>query len=97
MTRQYAKNGDVVERAVREEQLLIPLRSEAARLDHLFALNETAGFIWRALSEGLSETETAARLTRTYDLAPDTAVADVRRLADELVRLDLLRPRDAQE
>ena len=92
MSRYFAKNDRVVERQVRDEHLLVPLGSGSARLDCLYTLNETAGFIWRRAIEGLSDEQIALALAEDYDSDAATVRCDVRCVLDELVALGALNP-----
>lgn len=98
MTRVFAKTDHVVERDVRDEQILVPLSSGPARVDCLYTLNETAAFIWRQASEGLSEDRITAGLAAAFDIDAGTALKDTRRVLDELVAIGVLRlQRDSHE
>jgi hypothetical protein len=90
MARRFHKNRQIVDRQVRDEQILVPLQGDRARLDCLYTLNETAAFIWRRAGAGLTEEEIAAELAAEYEVSLAAAGADTRRVLDELTGLDLI-------
>lgn len=90
MSRRFQKSGQVVERRIRDEHLLVPIMKNMASLDSIYTLNETAAVIWRLATEGLAETEIAEHLVTDFDVPPETAATDTRRVLDELVHLGAL-------
>ena len=93
MSRRFQKSGDLVERKIRDEHLLVPIMKNMASLDSIYTLNETAAVIWRLATEGLPETEIAEHLSTEFDVSPEAAAADTRRVLDELVHLGALELR----
>jgi hypothetical protein len=55
-----------------------------------YILNGTAGFIWRGITEGKSETEIVDGMSVEYDATRDHIVASVARLLDTLERAELI-------
>ena len=91
MTRRFAKSQDVVERTVRENLILVPLKTGPARLDAVYTLNDTAGFIWQQLVRERAEDELVARVVAQYDVDRTTAQGDVRRVLDGLTGIGALQ------
>jgi Coenzyme PQQ synthesis protein D (PqqD) len=58
-----------------------------------YSLRETGALCWQLLAAGWTVREVAAELTGRYDVATEVIEAETARLADELVRAGLLRPR----
>jgi len=85
MTRRFTKSSDVVERKVRDNLILVPLKTGSARLDALYTLNDTAGFIWHHIDRDIEEGELGARMAAEYQVDLATAQDDVRRIMDGLV------------
>jgi len=61
MKRTITKTDHVVERKVRDNLILVPMNTGPARLDALYTLNETAGFIWNHITPRLGSTEGFAK------------------------------------
>lgn len=91
MTRRFMRSSDVVERQVRDNLILVPLKTGSARLDALYTLNETAAVVWREAGQGGSEDTAVAQLVAEYDVDADTARNDVRAVAERLVAIGAIR------
>ncbi len=91
MARQFIKSKDVVERTVRDNLILVPMKTGPARLDALYTLNETSGFIWRQISPGITEDELVARLVAQYDVSEATARGDVQRVLERLTAIGAIQ------
>lgn len=87
MAQQFTKTAGVVEREVRNNLILVPMKTGPARLDALYTLNETSGFIWHQITPGITEDELVTRLVAEYEVAPDTARNDIRRILAELAAI----------
>ena len=85
MTRRFTKSSDVVERKVRDSLILVPLKTGSTRLDALYTLNDTAGFIWHHIDQDVEEGELVASMAAEYQVDLATAQEDVRRIMDGLV------------
>ena len=90
MARRFTKRDGVVERKVRENLILVPLKTGPARLDALYTLNESAGFIWSHVGPNVSEDDLAARLMAEYDVDGATARSDVRNVLTGLAAIGAL-------
>ena len=55
-----------------------------------YILNETAVFIWRAITEGKAESEIVEKMLLEYDATKDRITASVGRLFDALNRAELI-------
>jgi hypothetical protein len=92
MTPRYEKTSSVVERKIRNSLILVPMKTGPSRLEALYTLNETSGFIWNALAPGTSEDELVSRLVDEYEVDSETARSDIRRILAELTEIGALRP-----
>ena len=90
MTRQFTKSRDVVERKVRNNLILVPLKTGPARLDALYTLNDTAGFIWHQIDQAITEDEIVSRVIAGYKVDKTTAQNDVHRVLDGLASIGAL-------
>lgn len=87
----YRKSDTVVERTIRGCLILVPMKTGPSRLDALYTLNETSGFIWNAIAPGMSDDDIAARLVKEYDVSEETARADVKRVLGELAAIGAIQ------
>jgi hypothetical protein len=55
-----------------------------------YILNSTAGFIWRGIKEGKTESEIVETMALEYDATKDQIAASVGRLFDALERAELI-------
>ena len=72
---------------------MVVATGDAARNFHgMIKLNETAGFIWRCLQDGLTEPQIAAKLAEVYDVSQERAAADVAALLRQMNDHGFLEP-----
>ena len=69
------KDGFIL-RKVPGMNLVMPAGRNVKRFNGSLMLNDTGAFIFERLQKGVSPEETARALTRDYDVALDTAMAD---------------------
>lgn len=68
-------------RKVGDRYMLVDVSEKDANVTNVYTLNGTAAFVWTRLAAGISEAaELADELCSEYDVAPATALADVRKL-----------------
>ena len=72
---------------------MVVATGDAARNFHgMIKLNETAGFIWLCLQDGLTEPQITAKLAEVYDVSPERAAADVAALLRQMDEHGFLEP-----
>ena len=72
---------------------MVVATGDAARNFHgMIKLNETGGFIWRCLQDGLTEPQIAAKLAEVYDVSQERAAADVAALLRQMDEHGFLEP-----
>ena len=76
-----------VSRKVGDELVLVPLVDNVAKMDKLFNLNETAGFLWEKLNENSSAEELKNQLLEEFDVDEATAGMDVNAFLERVERL----------
>lgn len=81
---------DVVRREIAGETLLIPVGEAALRLNGLVSLNETGAFLWDLLKEERTAEELTGALCREFDVAEETAAADVAAFLSQVKEAGLL-------
>lgn len=84
------KKQPYVLRRVAGETILIPLRGEAADLDAIYVLNETAAFLWAQLDQSDDPATLAERLRRTFEVSHTQVVADVADFLNALAEAGLI-------
>jgi hypothetical protein len=91
VNRKISKNKDLVERTIRNQLMLVPMKTAPARLDALYTLNETASFLWKEISDGITEETLVNRLTATYNVEEITARQDVNTILNELATIGAIK------
>ena len=94
-TTTYRMKGKVVMRRIGEDRLLVPVSGEAARANSVFPVNETGEFLWSRLAEGRTLGAAAAGLAAAFAVEIESALADARAFAAELMELGLLEAGEA--
>ena len=87
MKRTITKTDHVVERKVRDNLILVPMNTGPARLDALYTLNETAGFIWNHITPGIHEDDLVSLLVDQFEVNQDSAREDVLRILEKLAAI----------
>lgn len=85
----WQKNAALAWREIDEETVII---SPSESVMH--ELNDTGSFIWKQIDGQRSAQEIAELLAASYDVKPETALADTQSLLDELCNRHLLLPTD---
>lgn len=91
----FRKTGNHVTRTIACETIVVPIRGSVAELESIFVLNEVGAAIWKQLDAVRGEDEIAAALSDEFEVAPETARADVTAFLDALLDARLIE-RDAQ-
>ena len=86
----FAMKGKVVLRRIGADCLLVPVSGEAAHANCVFPVNETGEFLWSRLAEGRTLGAAAAGLAAAFEVELDSALADARAFAAELLEMGLL-------
>jgi hypothetical protein len=87
----YAKDPNVVAREIAGEQILVPIRKQAADMAAIYVLNETGALVWQLLDGRRSLADVTEALVQEYEVDPDTAQADLVELVDQLCALGMLQ------
>ena len=80
----YDKNPNVVAREIAGEQILVPIRKQAAETAAIYVLNETGARIWALMDGQRSLAEIRDALVQEYDVEPETAKADLLEIVQQL-------------
>ena len=87
MRRTITKTDHVVERKVRDNLILVPMKTGPARLDALYTLNEAASLLWQELDGETTEAKLVSRLLAEYEVGEATARQDIDRILNELAAI----------
>jgi len=90
----YVKREDVVLREVAGEHILVPIRSGAADLQAIFALNGAALRIWELLDGARTVDAILAAMLERYDVTAEQARADLGAFLQRLLAAGLVDRRD---
>ncbi|MDW8218050.1 MAG: PqqD family protein [Acidobacteriota bacterium] len=84
-------------RRIAGETLVIPIRGQAADLDAIYVLNDTAAFLWAQLDHNDSPAALAAALCQAFDVSLAQSIRDVTDFLSDLGKAGLIRAKDAAE
>lgn len=76
-----------VAREVADELVIVPLTGNVAQMNELFTLNETAGFIWKNITENDSVASLTSKMTDAFEIDDATAQHDIEQF---LKKMDIL-------
>lgn len=82
-------------RRIADETLLIPIRGQAADLDAIYVLNDTAAFLWSCLDEATDAATLCAKLCEAFAVTPDEATQDINTFLEALQTSGLVECRCA--
>lgn len=83
----YRRSETIISRNIAGEAVLVPLRRNAADLDNIYALNETAAVVWEALDGQTPLREVLARILAEFEVEESQAEADLIELVAQLESL----------
>jgi hypothetical protein len=90
----YRKKPDVVTRQIAGETLLVPIRSQLADMQRIFALNSSAEFIWNNLDGKQNLAEILEGMGRHFDVQKEQAGADLRDFIGQLKEAGVIEELD---
>ena len=79
-------------REVLGSPMVVATGDAARNFRGMIKLNETAGFIWRCLQDGLTKPQIVEKMTETYDVSPEKAATDVAALLRQMDEHGFLEP-----
>lgn len=86
----YRRSGDIVNRQVLGDTLLVPIRGELADLQRIFALNPVARHIWDALDGERVLAAVRDSITAKFEVEPGQAEADLAEFIAQLSAAGLI-------
>ena len=87
----YQKDPNVVSREIAGEQILVPIRKQAADMAAIYVLNETGAQIWRLIDGRRSLADIGDVLAQEYNVRSETVEADLLEIIGQLEELGMLR------
>lgn len=85
------KKGFVL-REVAGSFMVIATGEASREFNGMIRLNQTGCDIWKGISDGLSEKEIADKLAETYDVTPEKALEDTRKILAKMEEAGFLMP-----
>jgi hypothetical protein len=80
----FIKSESIISRIIAGEAVLVPLRRNAANLDNIYALNETAASIWDSLDGKNTLRQVLERVVIEFDVEEAEAAKDLLSLIAQL-------------
>ena len=80
----FRKSESIVSRRIAGEAVLVPLRRNAADLDSIFALNETAATVWETLDGNNTLQQVLEKVVSEFEVDETTARQDLLELITQL-------------
>lgn len=80
----------LIKRTLAKDTVLVPVGKTVYESNGLFILNEVGSFLWDRLEDATSETELLTAMLEEYEVAEDTARADIQEFMRKLRNLDIL-------
>jgi hypothetical protein len=86
----YEKKEDIVTRRIADETLLVPIRSQLADMQRIFALNPVAEYIWQHLDGKKNLENILEGITTTFQVERSRAEADMQEFISQLLGAGLI-------
>ncbi len=87
----FVKSEAIISRNIAGEAVLVPLRRNAAELDNIYALNETAALVWEALDGRNTLRHALGRLVAEFEVEEPQAEEDLLSLVAHLESLGAVK------
>jgi hypothetical protein len=87
----YEKDPNVVSRGIAGEQILVPIRKNAADMAAVYVLNEVGARIWELVDGQRSLANIVSVLLEEYDAQPERIESDIVEIVVQLEELGMLR------
>jgi hypothetical protein len=83
----YQKSEEIISRKIAGEAVLVPLRRNAADLDNIYSLNETAALVWETLDGSHTLRQSLERVVAEFEVDAPEAEQDLLSLIAHLESL----------
>ena len=83
------KDGFVL-REIAGQRIVIALGEASQKFHGMINLNETSGFIWKCIENGMSEEEITEKIVEEYEVNYEKANCDIKKVVLKLEKLGVL-------
>jgi hypothetical protein len=91
LDQRYQKDPDVVAREIAGEQVLVPIKKQAAETAAIYVLNETGALVWDQLDGQSTLAQIRDSLVEEYEVGSEEASADLIVLLKELQEIGVVK------
>lgn len=88
LSRRYRRSPDLVHRRIGDEYILVPIRSNVADMEAVYALGGVGALVWELLDGERDGRSILTQIVEEHDVAPDEARRD---LIDFLQQLEAIQ------
>lgn len=89
-TDHFQRKQDIVTREILGETLLVPISTDVADMENIFALNDTGAYVWHRLDGALSLAAIGEGLVDAFDVNQEQAWNDIQALIEDLAGAGLI-------
>lgn len=86
----FSAKEDFVLRKIAGNDVLVPLGKNLVNFNGFFNLNPSAAFLWRCLSEPLTQLQLSQKLSSEFGISPEEAGTDVSEFLELLCAQDMV-------
>lgn len=90
-TQRFERDPAIVTRQIASEVVLVPVRASTAAMSAIFALNDTAAFVWNVLAQPATVDELSVAVAAEYYVESEQAQQDVLELLAQFVEVQVIR------
>jgi hypothetical protein len=87
----YVRNDRVVSRKIVDELILVPIRQSVADMEALYTVNEVGARVYELIDGKRAVREIVEAFVTEFDVAFETAEADVREFIAQLLQIEGIR------
>ncbi len=87
----YVRNDRVVSRKIVDELILVPIRQSVADMEALYTVNEVGARVYELIDGKRPVREIVEAIVSEFDVAFETAEADVREFIAQLLQIEGIR------
>jgi Coenzyme PQQ synthesis protein D (PqqD) len=85
------RNPATVSREIAGETIVVPICAGVGDMEAVYTFNELGGQLWRLLEERRAPEDLVTWVIQNFDVAPETAAADVQRFLADLEEIGLVQ------
>ena len=77
LEKRYSQSEDIVSRTIGEDTILVPIHRQVGELENVYALNDTAAFIWGQMDGKSSLGDICNRMESEFEVDRERAERDL--------------------